>query len=937
MPIPFHRLAAFICILCSGFASAQDNRAHFESWLRENRESFPMVGFGRDKIPFARVHTMPPIKSQLKWKDRYFTGFRFTTPEWHEGHVFWMFGMPGDFSAQPDFHWYIVPEQAQEEEFRLVTSRQGARFYPRFRELFPGCGSMVQQTFDGELLKPSSRYIVWFSYPTPQTRELRFALTVGSKRGIAEFGMLPSGYPDIGPLECFRKSPDLKPVPPKDLLAAGMKTFKEKGIAPALEELDLGLRRNIDAGAPFQDFWVTIWREAQTGSGRSEREWAAALNLWLQERCLEFDATDLAVQLGSNGATSLMNVYRYGSARSTLIPFHGQMERRKLSLDPTSYPDSGPAFASLPDVRMREFPVAGLQGASYVAPNGMIGTRREMPNAFGACMHNLAALELMGGEWRTAIERNLWVRAWAERMREKIFEPEGSWYGSQIGIADALFDLGLLELADAQYETALSHDWPDIYQNRSKLAARGNRISIRLELGQADPRMLEELDEIHKATKENPFCHRRAWEAVEITKAKCLAQLGRDAECNEILKRLADDGSHPARLAILKTQIRSGKIEGVEEELLAILELTRDWGRKLDEAALYSLYADFLTNNGRLPEALAMRREAVRLMRSFDLFVQLPQELARLSVLLSKCGDAPASASSADEATRLGDAKDRLPPRVQAEIAGILKQRAASKPVAAPKSLLVDLQPLNASMVPVKGRPLRGRLTLSNPFAQAVEGTLSFSGLPVDAAWKQASGEATVLLGKTGTNQLANVRVEAGSFAVIDLTSPPDQFAPGELSVIWSSPGQKDQISVWTIEDTEAAVAAAVVDAGVFKRNAFYGVPVHHHYQSPAADDGSAPIRAICSIPARVELYDAENRPVYVDANGNGEFGDPGDVVHQDQDRDGSPDIQLRSGETRMRLQVFPSGDLPSDGLKIALESRFQAKWTPFAEDLLQP
>jgi hypothetical protein len=936
MPVYLHRIAALILIFfCGGFASAQDNRSRFETWLRENRERFPMVEFGRDKIPFARVHTMPRMRSNLKWKDRYFTGFRFTTPEWHDGPVFWMFGMPGDLNAQPDFQWYIVPEEPQEEEFRLTIHRQGARFYPRFRELFPGCGSMVQQTFDRKLLKPSSRYIVWFSYPTPQTRALNFALTIGSKRGIAEFGMLPSGYPDIGPLESFRKTPDLKPVPPKDLLAAAMKTFKEKGIAPALEELDRALRRNIDAGAPFQDFWVTIWREAQTGSGRTEREWAAELNLWLQERCLEFDATDLAVQLGANGATSLMSVYRYGSARSTLIPFYGQMERRKLSLDPASYPDAGPAFESFPDVRMREFPFAGLQGASYVASNGMIGTRREMPNAFGACMQNLAALELMGGNWRAAIERNLWVRTWAERMREKIFEPDNAWYVSQIGIADALLDLGLLELADAQYEAAISHGRPDIYNNRSKINARRSRIAIRLELGDANPAMLAELDEIYEVTKKNPYCHQRAWEAVEITKAKCLAKLDRDAEGDAILKRLADEGSHPARLARVKARIRSGKTEGIEEELLAILDLTREWGRKLDEADLYSLYADFLTSAGRLPEALAMRREAVRLMRGFDLFVQLPQELARLSVLLSKCGDAAASDSAAEEATRLGEAKDRLPPRVQLEIAALLKQRAVANLAAVPKSLAADLQPSNASMVPVKGMPLRGRLTLSNPFAQAIEGTLSFSGLPVDATWNQESGEVTALMGKNGIDRIANIRVEAGSFAVIDLASPRGKFDPGELSVIWSAPGQKDQTSVWTIEN-EAAVAAAVVDAGVFKRNAFYGVPIHHHYQN-TADAKAAPLRAVCSAPARVELYDSENRPVYVDAIGDGDLGDSGDAVYQDTDSDGNPDIALTSGEARIRLQVYPAADIPPDGLKITLESFFDGEWTPFAEDTVQP
>jgi hypothetical protein len=931
------RIAMIVFTAMGSIAPAQTNAEAFEAWLRENRERFPMIEFGRDKIPFARVHTMPAIKSTLEWKGRYYTGYRFTTPPWHEGHVFWMFGMPGELNAQPKFHWYMVPEEPVDADIRLVVRRQGARFYPRFRELFPGCGSMVQQTFDKSFLKPNSRYIVWFSYPTPQTQELRFALTIGSKRGLTEYGILPSGYPDIGPTEAFRKSPNLKPIPPKELLTAAMSIYREKGIEPALADLDRGLRRNIDAGALFQDFWVAVWREAQVGSGRTEREWAAELNLWLQERCLELDATDLAVQLGSNAATSLMSVHRYGSARSTLVPFFGQMERRKLDLDPASYPDAGPAFASVPDVRMRKFPLFGLQGASYIMSNGMVGTRRDMPNAFAGCMQNLAALELMGGHWRPAIERNLWVRTWAETLGKKVFEPGNAWYNSQIGIADALFDLGLLELADTQYEAVINHDWPDIYNNRSKLAARCNRIDIALALGNAESAMLTELETIYEATKKNPYSHRRAWEEVEIVKARCLACLNRGKEADAILKRLADEGSQPARLALLENRIRSGESEGIENDLLAILELTREWGRKLDEAKLYSLYADFLTTSNRRPEALAMRREAIRLMRAFDLFIRLPEELAHLSLLLSTCGDKSASDSAAEEATKLSYNKDRVPPRVSAKIEAILKQRGSAKQAGPVIPLLTDLQPLNASLVPLEGMPLRGRLTLTNPSARPVVGTLSFSGLPIQATWNQPTGEATVLMGEEGIDRLPDLRVEAGSFAVIDLSAKPDSIQAGELSVTWSTTGQKAQESIWTIERPESGIAAAVVDAGVFKRNAFYGVPVHHHFQSPGSTEAVVPLRAVCSVPARVELYDSENRPIYVDSSGNGDFGGSGDVIYQDSDSDGSPDVPLNSGEARIRLQVYPVGEVPEEGLKVTLESHSQGKWVPFAEDMLQP
>ncbi len=114
-----------------------------------------------------------------------------------------------------------------------------------------------------------------------------------------------------------------------------------------------------------------------------------------------------------------------------------------------------------------------------------------------------------------------------------------------------------------------------------------------------------------------------------------------------------------------------------------------------------------------------MRREAVKLMRAFDLFIPLPEELAKLAVLLSKCGDELGSKAAAEEAESLSKNQDRIPARVQAGIMATLKTRASIATAKVPAALATDLQPLQASMVPIKDMPLRGRLTLSNPSAQA--------------------------------------------------------------------------------------------------------------------------------------------------------------------------------------------------------------------------
>lgn len=927
-----------VLILFISSAEAQTKRDLFEGWLRENREKFPLISLKRDQIPFASIHTLPTGQSELKYNERFFTGFRFSTPEWSDGPMQWMFSIPGAEEQSEGLQWFIVPEKQTEEELHLARVRYTKNLFPKFQKLFPDCESFYQQWIQKEELEASAIYIVYFSFPRETMPEIRFSVTIDSERGLGEYGMLPTGYPEDGPGLAFKKSPELKAKPASEVVEAAVKVFRESGTAKALAYLDDELKKQVDAGGKFYELFLAIWREAQVGSGRTEPEWAADLNLWLQKRSIEWDATFCADQLSSNASATLMSVHRYGAARESLGPFFKEMARRKISTDPSSFPDAGPAFEALPEVRLRDVPFSSSLSILRVTPSGFVSYRKIMPPSFGGAMRSLARMELMGGDWKKSIERNLWVTSWAEEKRPEVFEAEGQWYSSRSAIADAFETLDLLELADSEYEKILKFEWPDIYQNRTKMEARRERIRLRIDLAGADPAMLDELAEIYTATKENGLVYQSAWENVELTRAKCLAALNRQAEADEIVTRLAGAGNHSARLMRLANRIRANELDQVESELIELLAQTRKWGDKMGEIALYSQYAEFLTLANRLPEALQMRREAISLIRSFDLFAKLPVEIARLSVLLTKCGDPNGSAAAAEEAAALAGKSERIPARISKQVTSILAERARiTAPNLKSEIILSDLQPLNSVVVPVKGKALRNRLTLTNPSSQTIEGTLAFSGIPVSAVWNPDVGEAEVVLGKQGIERLEKVRLEPGSFAVIDLFAAADEIGNGSLKTQWMTPGQKDQESICTIDPAESGVSSAVIDAGEFKRNSFYGVPIYHHFQSASDSTKLAPLRVVCSVPARVEFYDSENRLVYIDAKGDGEFGESGDSVFQDGNSDGNPDVALDSGETQIRLQVYPSANLPKEGITVVLESLFEGKWVPFAEDRIKP
>ncbi|MFH1496534.1 MAG: hypothetical protein ABII82_01795, partial [Verrucomicrobiota bacterium] len=89
--------------------------------------------------------------------------------------------------------------------------------------------------------------------------------------------------------------------------------------------------------------------------------------------------------------------------------------------------------------------------------------------------------------------------------------------------------------------------------------------------------------------------------------------------------------------------------------------------------------------------------------------------------------------------------------------------------------------------------------------------------------------------------------------------------------------------------------------------------------------------------PARVELVDAETaRVIAVDATGDGDFRGIGDVLFEDRDRDGFPDITYAPGQTArpVEIQVYPSGRYPSIDVNLDLRNP-DGSWTAGSTDRL--
>jgi len=930
-------------LLMAGTTAARADADGFRKFLADSRDQFKEVELRRGTPPFSVIHDLAPATKPVEFEGKFFTGFRFMMPEWLDGPLVWLFTIPGPEAevdrAKPGYRWFLVPEEGS-AKITIQGSRYYNKTFPKFRELFPGCESFTQQFIYQEGLVPGKRHLMWFSFPTREIPPIRFALTVWSPRGQAELGMLPTGFPAGGPGPAFRTIMDREPKPAEQIRDAAIDTFKTAGCAAALQLLDRESDDFIHCGGTYSDLHVALWFEALTGNGHEHPEWGAALFEWLQQQAIKWDAVALAEDVGGNACAALLAVNRVGAARKALQPFEIGMRRLQVDLDPKTYEDAGPALPALPEIRLRRTPLVGKRWLTSVTVAGSVTLDNTMNRKFPQSMGCLGALEWIGGDWQRALEREFWLQDWVKRSSASDPETKGSVFESQLTIGEILRSLGLLEAADAAYRAVVEAEEADPYEGRSQIFAKQERLGIRIALGDADEPMLQELAHLREEIDKGHTSHLRAREDIDVTRARALAALGHFEEADDLLGKLVAGGHPHARLERLRLRLAARKFTGLENEMLLVLSECRESGRKIDEAELYSLYADLLEAGGRLNEALTIRKEALRLARSFDLFTRTPVELAKLSVLLAKCRNTAGAKTAAAEATRLATRDERIPPRIAAAVAAVLATAPATPSPAPPAgpAPLADLQPVRAVAAPIAGLPLRGQLTLTNPSAQAVEGVLAFQGPPVAVTWDADSQVARAVVGgEDKPNRIAPLRVAPGTFARIVLLGTPQFVASGQLVVSWKVPGRAPQESRWTLDPPEEGVSAVVIEAGEFRRNPFHAVPIFHHYQHAVAGTPYAKIRAVAAAPARIEIYDATDHPVAVDANGNGSLVDAGDSVFMDPDFDGVAALPLDHGEAALRLQVFPRDPMPKDGLEVTIEALLDGAWVAVAHDRIVP
>ena len=238
--------------------------------------------------------------------------------------------------------------------------------------------------------------------------------------------------------------------------------------------------------------------------------------------------------------------------------------------------------------------------------------------------------------------------------------------------------------------------------------------------------------------------------------------------------------------------------------------------------------------------------------------------------------------------------------------------------------------------MPLLEAPWTSYLTLANPGSEAVQGNLEISGAQLTATVNKESDDIHVELGKSGDSSLA-LTLAPASYRLITVAAAANG-ADGELKFNWKSAGGKSgEEALISIEAGEKGVAGAIIQAGEYQANPFYGVPIHLSYVAKDKRAKSSPLRFKASQIARIEIHRLDGTPLAVDGAGNGSLLDPGDELFIDTDGAGNLLLGLADGVAALYIIAYPKDPIGKDGLKIDVEAFDDGYWSLHSSNRIVP
>ena len=905
----------------------------------------PMTYRSKNNIGESSLYRMQKSDCLISYEGQQYLGIQLWGPMMPDPVLEWLVASPTD-SMKPE-PWLLVGSDGHIIH-ECQPEAKSPDNYPRIMERYPKTkGIACYQTSGGMIKQGKHFYLLQRMTGNPQD-EFAIAITSPTGQGYENFGQLaPNAQQTFG-----RATSD-----------AVIETMKEirrnQNIGAATEYLGRELEIRMDdfeanpsrrdhevfrkAWLGFHSIYSLAYLEAQQGGGRLSNEWASSICDTIFQTCHRREYYHHMMEIAVMLTNHLNSAGRYGRLTEVFTTWSQGMKLGGYQMDPRTYPDNGQAFDFLPKVHHRKIPALVPCSQLKVADN----SRLRLPATFNY-IHNAAIQKYAdqlwrNGQWQESLEWLLWCQQWAQESLKKGRDEElsAAWHHSVGTLASRIESLGFTDESLAIIDSGLNADHNGYYFGRSITEYKLNKIRIHMELEHpAPPDLTWQIEQLIEEIRANIHMGVDSVKYARTILAQALIYTGKAAEGEALFNELADQGYWYAKSERLAYWCRTGRVDGVENEFIALLNDSRKAGNKLNEVWLYSRYADFLEKQGCLQESLRVRRETIRLRKTFDLYTRIPLELAKLAALLEKVGSRKESQTAEAEALELLKS-NTIPGQLAEETRSTLgKINRSAAALAASKSDIpkVDFQPQQVVVIPTKGSPWSTFLTLTNPSDKIEKGILSGVGMPMNLKLLDGQLNVRAAIGTTQEKAELPLEIPPGSYSLIEVTPADGKEPEGKLTFTWNA-STKNQTSQSTVEIEAPASggSSSVIQAGVIQLNPYYGVPIYHQYLGPKQNPQSKPLRFIASQPARVEIYLMDGTPAGIDAQGNGSLQDIGDELFIESDGLGHLQLPLKEGNAVFMIVVYPIGAIPEKGLMLNIEAFAGGKWEDHSQDLILP
>lgn len=749
---------------------------------------------------------------------------------------------------------------------------------------------------------------------------------------------------------CEKAGNDVKAV-----LANARVSYEEGNAKAAYRTMDRALERWRSLTVDSYDWFYTfkIWDAAQFREGRSNMKWSGFLFGYLYDQWERRGMRYELISSRSNMNRCLVELGQFGLLRKSL-EVSKLLVRRSERIDVDTalrVVEVGPDYQVLGTEKLPLFVDYG-DGRKNTSGDFIGGKAM-------SALTNLAEERLAVGDWKSALIITEWWQKWSDAFRKAGVTPERSYPAFEADFEHFPLEykikvfraLGLTEReADAARQIialdAVSHGgkWRQIGQLRL--------FDMAVDQGRSQEIDLKELESLEENIRNNPNVQAHKWKYAKLVRAKIFAKTRGLNEglplVREVIKESKEDGLDPLRLEALLVAATLSLEAGVTDEVPAFLsealESARSLGLLLEEMRVYQLYVGYLIATHQYEAAIEMQNRVIELIKALNLTPRLAGALARLDeiVALQQQNLAAVSAAPTDEGS---------PPRPENTPGENDPNRPDNTPPAprhpgTPKSSLT-LQPRGIRTLPI-GNEASSVFLLSNLSTKPANAIVKLKSDRLRLTLDEQTKEQVTVVCKpedgAGTLELDCKMAIPGSVQVpIVLTA--EGITPsteGNVSISLqrdSSTVIVDETSQWSIQQDSEAGIIAVVDAARLTDSNFSLVPVFHHLNS-AQPDRKAALRVTASEPTRVEGFAADGTLLFVDAQGNGSFGDAGDLVATTMMDDLSPVLTAGPASGRIALRYRPHAKSLSQRVEVRLETRGIGEtdaWKLDAVDWLEP